>query len=176
MKQRIALLAAFTLLVSASLTAQMPAKADPWTGLHFLVGSWEAKTTGGAAQAESSGDYSFHFELRGHVLARHSAGKNCKGPDDFDCQHNDLLYIYPEGPVQALQAIYFDNEGHVIHYSVSIPRPGRVVFLSDPALPGPQFRLTYELAGGVMTGRFQLQLPGQTEFATYLEWSGKQLH
>jgi hypothetical protein len=79
----------------------------------------------------------------------------------------------PRATESALQAIYFDNEGHVIHYDVSTPKPGSVVFLSDPAQPGPQYRLSYELLDGVMTGKFELKMPGQTEFMSYLEWSGK---
>jgi len=173
MKRRFAFLAALALLTGCGLSAQAPAKIDPWAGLRFLIGSWEAKTTGGMAQAQSSAAYAFQLELRDHVLARHLSGGACKGPEDFDCQHNDLLYIYLEGPGQTLEAIYFDNEGHVIHYSVATPRPGSVVFLSDPAQPGPQFRLSYDLADGVMTGKFQLRMPGQTEFASYLEWNGK---
>jgi len=105
------------------------------------------------------------------VLARHSGYDACKGPEDFNCRHTDLLYLFPEGPDQALKAIYFDNEGHVIHYTVASPRPGTVVLLSEAA-PGPQFRLTYELEGNIMTGRFQIKMPGQADFGTYLEWSG----
>jgi hypothetical protein len=70
-----------------------------------------------------------------------------------------------------MQAIYFDNEGHVIHYEVSTPKPGVVVPLSQPS-HGPQFLLTYELKGALMTGRFQMQMPGQSDWRTYLEWSG----
>ena len=73
----------------------------------------------------------------------------------------------------ALQAIYFDNEGHVIHFDVSTPKPNSVVFLSDPAQPGPQYRLSYELVEGVMSGKFELKMPGQPDFTSYLEWSGK---
>ncbi len=178
MKRQLVPFTAMALLMACGLFAQAPAKtdpnSDPWAGLRFLLGTWEAKTTGGMAQAQTSGAYSFRLELRDHVLARHSSGGACKGPEDFDCQHSDLFYIYPVGIGEKLQAIYFDNEGHVIHYGVSTPKPGTVVFLSDPAQPGPQFRLSYELGDGVMTGKFQLRMPGQTEFASYLEWSGKQ--
>lgn len=97
----------------------------------------------------------------------------CKGPADFDCQHGDLLYIYSAGSGETLQAIYFDYEGHVIQYGVSTPKPTMAVFLSDPTQPGAQFRLSYELAEGVMTGKFQMKMPGQAEFMSYLEWSGK---
>ena len=177
MKRRFALLASMALLtacgVAAQISAQSPAKADPWAGVRFLLGSWGAKTNGGMAQAQASAGYAFRLELRDHVLARHSRSGACTAPDDFDCQHSDLLYIYPSGNGLALQAIYFDNEGHVIHYDVSTPKPGNVVFLSDPAQPGPQFRLSYELLDGVMTGKFELKMPGQTDFISYLEWSGK---
>lgn len=161
----------------AQVPAQVPAKADlktdPWAGLRFLIGSWEAKTTGGTAQAQASATYAFRLELRDHVLARQSSSGPCSGPDDFDCRHSDLLYIYPGASGQTWQAIYFDNEGHVIHYDVSTPRPAAAVFLSDATQPGPQFRLTYELHEGVMTGKFELKAPGQADFMSYLEWSGK---
>jgi hypothetical protein len=189
MKRRIALSAALALLTACAVSAQTstqppapasaqtpaksPAKADSWAGIRFLLGSWEAKTTGGVAQAQVSASYSFRLELRDHVLARHSRSGSCSAPDDFDCQHSDLLYVYPAGTGAALEAIYFDNEGHIIHYAVSTPKPGTVVFLSDPAQPGPQYRLSYTFLAGVMSGQFEMKMPSQTEFTSYLEWNGK---
>lgn len=168
---------ALVFLCACTLFAQTTQKAatDVWKPLQFLVGTWEAKTQGGSAQATSAGTYSFAFELGNHVIGRHSDNNNgtCKGPADFNCDHGDLLYIYPEGPGQALKAIYFDNEGHVIHYDVSAPTPSKAIFLSDPSQPGPQFRLSYELKGRTMQGKFEIRLPGQSEFKTYLEWSGE---
>jgi hypothetical protein len=181
MKMRFVLPPAIVLLAACGLsaqtpaqtTAQTPAKADPWTGVRFLIGSWEAKTTGGVAQAQASSGYTFRLELRGHVLARHSRSGACIAPDDFDCQHNDLLYIYPAANGQTLEAIYFDNEGHFIRYDVSAPKAGTAVFLSDASQPGPQYRLSYELADGALSGKFELKMPGQADFMSYLEWSGK---
>jgi hypothetical protein len=182
---RFALPAAIVLLAACGLSAQTPAqtptqtpaqnsvKTDPWIGLRFLIGSWEAKTTGGVAQAQASAGYTFRLELRDHVLARHTRSGACIAPDDFDCQHSDLFYIYPSSSGKAFEAIYFDNEGHVIHYDVSTPKAGTAVFLSDASQPGPQYRLSYELADGVLSGRFELKMPGESEFMTYLEWSGK---
>jgi hypothetical protein len=80
--------------------------------------------------------------------------------------------VYPDSSGTDLKAIYFDNEGHVIHYAVSSSIPGSVVFLSDPSVPGPQFRLMYELRERVLYGKFQLRVPGQNDFKSYLEWSG----
>jgi hypothetical protein len=186
MKRCFALLATLALSMTCNLPAQAPAsapaqtpaqtqaKADPWASLRFLLGSWEAKTTGGFAQAKASAGYAFRLELRDHILARHSRSGACNASDDFDCQHSDLLYLYPAANGSAQQAIYFDNEGHVIRYDVTVPAPNSVVFLSDPTQPGPQYRLSYEFVDGVMSGKFELKMPGQADFTSYLEWSGKQ--
>lgn len=145
---------------------------DPWRPLRFLLGTWEGRTQGGAAQASASGAYTFQLDLRNHVLARHTAGDTCKGPADFNCEHSDLLYVYRPGPGQLLKAIYFDNEGHVINYDVTTPEPNTAVFMSPATGPGPQFRLMYKLDGRVMKGAFQMRMPGQNDFRSYLEWAG----
>lgn len=155
--------------MAAAMQAQNgTAASDPFQALRFLKGTWQAKATRADGVAVD-GTYSFAPDLRGTVLARHDLSQtSCKGPAGFDCEHGDLLYVYPEGG--GLKAIYFDNEGHVIHYGVTVPTSNSVQFLSEGA--GPQFRLTYELKGGVMFGRFQMQMPGQPEWRSYLEWSG----
>jgi hypothetical protein len=170
-----ALLCVAALFCTASLIAQDhpgSAPAPPsWKPLEFLMGTWEAKTQGDSA-ASATGTYIFQPELRGHVLARHSSSATCKGPADFDCEHGDLLYIYQDVPEPRFRAIYFDNEGHAIHYDVSSPAPNVAIFLSNSSQPGPQYRLSYELRGSIMYGKFQMRMPGQTEFKSYLEWSG----
>lgn len=165
---------AVALLFSSYLGAQTRASApaDPLQGLQFLQGTWQAQTQGNGSGPAVSGTYVFRRELGGHVLARHSSSDACKGPADFDCDHHDLLYVYQDSPGQPLKAIYFDNEGHVIHYDVLTPTPAQVMFLSDSSQPGPRFRLTYQLSNAVMSGKFQMQMPGQSEWKSYLEWSG----
>lgn len=166
-------LLAVSLFLSASLLAQStaPATSDTWKSLRFLVGSWEAKTT--TANVQGTGIYSFQLDLRDHVLVRHAVNSSCKAPSDYDCEHSDILYIYEDAPGQPLKAIYFDNEGHVIRYSVSTPTATSVVLLSEETKTSPQFRLSYEFKEGVMTGKFQIKPPtSQAEFRTYLEWSG----
>lgn len=163
------------LTISAGLLGAQntPATAsEQWNALHFLEGTWDAQTAGGASGATAAGSYVFRKELGGHILARHSSSTGCEGPDDFDCEHGDLLYIFQDSPGQPLRAIYFDNEGHVIHYNVSTPGPEQVLLISDASVPGPRFRLIYERRSGVMSGKFQVQLPGQPEWKSYLEWSG----
>jgi hypothetical protein len=164
------------LLLVFPLAAQKPASApsDPWQSLSFLQGTWAASTTGaGSSGGKVIGTYTFSPELGNHILARHTINvEGCKGPATFDCDHGDLLYLYQDDPGQPFKAIYFDNEGHVIHYDVSTPSAASAVFLSDASRPGPQFRLMYELKDGVMWGKFQMRMPGPSEWKSYLEWSG----
>ena len=151
----------------------LSASADSWKALAFLEGTWDAHAQGGSAGAQSNGRYTFKPELKHHVLVRKSEDyAACKGPTSFDCEHNDLLYVYQEAENQPLKAIYFDNEGHVIHYDVSTPDSTTAIFLSDASPSAPQFRLVYVLKDAVMSGKFQMRMPGQAEWKSFLEWSG----
>ncbi len=155
--------------IDASTAQDVPLRtSDPLTALSFLEGTWTANATGAGT---SSGKYTFRRELGGHVLARHAATDRCAGPNDFDCGHGDLLYVYPDGPGSSLKAIYLDNEGHVLHYTISTPEHGVALFLTEPG-PGPCFRLVYTLQGTLLSGKFQMQAPSQDTWTSYLEWSG----
>ncbi len=56
--------------------------------------------------------------------------------------------------------------------AVAYMRATTVVFLSDASSNGPQFRLTYQRKDLTMYGKFQMRMPGQEEWQSYLEWSG----
>jgi hypothetical protein len=164
-------LAIALILLALPLFGQTAPASDPFKDLAFLRGPWEANVQGG--EITSRGTYTFKPELDNHILSRKSVNKaSCKDPADFDCEHSDLLYVYVDAPGAPLKAIYFDNGGHVIHYNVTTPTPTTAVFLSDGSQPGPVFRITYELKGAIMAGKFQMQMPGQTDWKSYLEWSG----
>lgn len=165
----------FALMLALPAVAQNTPQphSDPFQSISFLIGTWEAKTVN-TPDVAAGGTYTFRAELNGHVVARHtfSDSTGCKGPADFNCEHSDMLYIYADAPDQPLHAIYFDNEGHVIHYAVTAPTSTSAEFLSDTQQPGPQFRLFYELKGTVMSGKFQMRVPGQPDWKSYLEWTG----
>jgi hypothetical protein len=151
----------------------LAAPTDPWKALAFLEGTWNAHTEGGSAQAQGNGTYTFAPELKHHVLVRRNGDSvGCTGPKGFDCEHSDVLYIYQEAQDQPLKAIYFDSEGHVIHYAVSTPDSTTAVFISEASPTGPQFQLVYQLKDAVISGKFQMRMPGQSAWKSYLEWSG----
>lgn len=170
MKQIIAM--ALLTLSSVAVQRGLAATDNPWDSIRFLEGTWEARSSGGSVGAHASGSYTFTRELKDHILVRRTdVGVTCNGPKSFDCDHNDLLYIFQDAEGQPLKGIYFDNEGHVIHYDVSVPTANTVIFLS-PEAAGPQFRLVYELKDTVMSGKFQMRMPGQADWKSYLEWAG----
>jgi hypothetical protein len=159
------------------------AAADPLSPLDFLLGTWSAKSdaSAGSAGAASLGTYTFRRDLSGHALARTSSTDACKGPKAFDCDHHDQLTIFPDPNGQAIHgaslfALYLDNEGHVIYYTITMPDPHTVLFDSQGPKAAPKFRLLYHLEGSspkaVMSGKFQMAPPGSDSYHSYLEWSG----
>ena len=126
------------------------------------------------------GTYTFSRGLDGHVLERTSTAAACKGPADFNCKHHDQLTIFPDANAQAIHhssllALFLDNEGHVIYYTLTAPDPQTVMFNSQSPASAPKFRLIYHRKGDVMSGKFQMAAPGSDDFHSYLEWSGTKL-
>ncbi len=140
-------------LIAATLSGQTP----DWKPLDFLLGKWhgvarEKETQMGAGQ----GDYSFTLDLDKKIIVRRNNATYASG-----VTHDDLLIIYVDG---ATRAIYFDSEGHVIRYKITVPEANRAVFESDSA---PKYRLTYWLDRGSLNGKFEIA------DKTYLTWTSK---
>ena len=118
------------------------ARSLPLDPLRFLVGSWQGE--GGGQPAQGSGSASFKLDLDGRVLVRRNHSEYPATAGKPAITHDDLMIIYPEPGTKRLEAVYFDNEGHVIEYVVEVSRDGqRVVLSSEPEPSSPTFRLTY---------------------------------
>jgi hypothetical protein len=148
------------LIGACALSAQPPLER-----VSFLLGGWttDTDTELGHATALST----FAQELDRQILTRRGSTKYTSGKNAGQ-GHDDLLIVYPEGPNGGMKAIYFDAEGHVIHYTVTVPEPNTAVFDSDPAQPGPRYRLTHKVTGRQMETRFEVAAPGQTSYQTYV--------
>ena len=163
---------AILLLISTDLLGQ---PADQWKDLRFLIGEWSG-AGGGAATGQGMGTYTFLSELDGKVLVRRSSADYPAANGRPAIHHVDVMTVYFESEGKAPEAIYFDNEGHVIHYAVETDAAGKVARFVSPEQAGqPRFRLTYrETAPGVVAGQFEVAPPGKpAAFTGYQEWSAQ---
>ncbi len=81
-------------------------------------------------------------------------------------------------PAGETKAMYFDNEGHVISYRVNLGPSKSIVFVSDSAMAGPRFRLTYTVVAADTLGiRFEIAPPGKPElFSPYITAQAYRVH
>jgi hypothetical protein len=154
-------------LVLASIVA---ARAEPPASLvplRFLLGDWEAIPDSSGA----TGGFSFSPGVQDHVIVRTNYSISPAVDGKPASRHDDLMVIFEEAG--TVRADYFDNEGHVIRY-VAQPKAASVVFVSEIKPSEPRYRLTYDLADGVLNGRFEVAAPGKPEaFIQYLAWKAR---
>jgi hypothetical protein len=159
------------LAAATSLRAQAP---DPWTDFRVLVGKWEG--VGKGAPGTGGGTFAFELTLDGSVLLRRSHSEYPAAGDRPSAVHDDLMLIYREGP--AIQAIYFDNEKHVIHYAVALsPSPRTITFTSPIAPNAPRYRFIYRVIDGdTVNSRFEMAPPDKPDaFALYIEGDARRV-
>jgi hypothetical protein len=154
-------------VVFAQTPANKPAP-DPLQRFAFLLGKWDAE--GGGQPGSGMGAFSFDAELDRHILVRHNYAQYGKDVE-AGTRHDDLLIVYLETASEGPRAIYFDSEGHVIRYRVTIPKAGSVVFESDGSQPGSRYRLSYALKGAVLEGTFEIANSSAAPYKTYLTWT-----
>ncbi len=155
--------------VPAIRAAEPPAPPKvSWDSLGFLMGDWIGEGGGGPGQGE--GSFSFTPDLQGRILVRKNQAKYPATAERPAFTHDDLMVVYQEAP-PAMRADYFDNEGHVIRYTVEVSKDGNsAVFLSEPSSSGPRFRLTYAKTGAdTVSIKFEIAVPGKPEFTPYLQ-------
>jgi hypothetical protein len=132
--------------------------APTWDRWQFLIGDWAGE--GGGDPGQGAGAFSLKPDLDGRVLIRKNRSDYPATKDKPAYHHEDLMIVYPEGP--AGHAIYFDNEGHVIHYGIEFGHDGgAVVFTSVAHASTPRFRLTYNKSGLDKVGiQFEIDVNG----------------
>jgi len=150
---------AATLAVLALLAAPAVRAADqPWPDLGFLLGDWEGGGSGKPGQG--SGSFSFTPDLQDQVLVRRSHSEYPAAEGRPATVHDDLMIVYAQ---KSPQASYFDNEGHVIHYGVTVDQGAHTAtFTSDDPAPSPGFRLIYkQVAADQLRVTFEISPTGK---------------
>jgi uncharacterized glyoxalase superfamily protein PhnB len=129
------LLVALTLVPFLSLQAQQPPPAPPtnqWKDFDFLVGEWT--WVGGGRPGQGKGLSTLRPELGGTVLVRKTHLDYPATKERAAFGHDDLIYVYHDPQDNSVHAIFFDGEGHVIRYAVTVASDGNSTeFLSDAA-------------------------------------------
>jgi len=147
--------------------AQQASQAARWEGWQTLIGFW----VGEGDPAQGVSHFSFLPDLQGKILIRKNHAEYPATKDRPATVHDDLLIVYGETEADR-KAVYFDNEGHVIEYAVSVSADRKtIVFVSPPAAGAPRYRLSYfEQDRDRFRITFEIAPPGRPEaFAPYLE-------
>ena len=135
---------------------------NSWDQSQFLIGSWSSPVSGQPGQGVSDST-TFSYELDKKIIVRKSRAEFAPEPREAQgLVHEDLLVTYQQPGETHFRAIYFDNESHIIHYTLSFPaRQPAVVFESEASETSPRARLNYETAGeDTLVTEFFVAAPG----------------
>ena len=151
------------LLLSISSFAQ---QSTTWAKWQWLIGDWQGEGTG--KPGAGTGTFSFKPDLNEKILVRKSHSEYPAAPGKPAISHDDLMIVYPDYSGAPSKAIYFDNEGHTINYTIAYIVDG-IVLTSDLIPHVPTFRLTYSLLHDeTINTKFEMSQDGE-KFKTYVE-------
>jgi len=141
-----------------------------WNKWNWIVGEWVGEGNGQPGQGE--GKFTFRFDLDNNVLVREAFSEYPATKDKPAIMHKDLMIVYRDLAGVPNKAIYFDNENHVINYTVTISEKS-IVFLSEKLANMPIFRLTYIFINDESVSiKFEMSQDG-VSFSTYIEGTSK---
>lgn len=156
--------------VSLSLIALLALAQAPSDPLDFLVGDWVGEGSGEPGQG--TGGSSMHWDLQHKILVRTNYAEYPQAGGRPAISHQDLMIIYADDSDKGRRAIYFDSEGHVINYAVTVSVDGNAVeFLSESRPGASRYRFTYrKTSSRALKLSFDIAPPDQPDaFKTYTD-------
>lgn len=139
---------------------------------NWLIGNWEG--IGNGKPGEGKGVFSFEYQLDQNVIVRKSRSEYPSRDSKKMTVHDDLLVVYLDENKNLSKAIYFDNEGHVINYSITYTEK-TITFLSETKPDQPTFRLIYSLLeNNEVNTAFEISMDGKN-FKTYIKGKSKKI-
>lgn len=162
-----------TLLFSGFLSISSAQQSDLWVKWSWLIGEWRGEGTGQPGQG--GGTFSFRSDLDGKILVRKSHSEYPATENKQAVTHDDLMIIYPDQSGSPASAIYFDNEGHKISYSISYAARS-IILISEKVQGSPVFRLTYTLLdNNSVNTKFEMSQDG-VNYTVYIEGKSKRMN
>ena len=162
MKLKFIFLFTFSFFIVSSFAQQN----SPWNNWSWLTGDWKGEGSGQPGQG--GGTFSFQLDLDGKIMVRKSHSEYPANANQPAAIHNDLMIVSLDFGGNPTKAIYFDNEGHTINYTITYA-PKTIVLLSDKIPNVPVFRLTYSLLDDQKVNtKFEMSQDGE-KFMTYIE-------
>jgi hypothetical protein len=163
---KILLIIIFCGILTTGFSQQKPS----WDQWSWLTGEWVGEGSG--QPGTGGGTFSFKTDLDQNVLIRKSHSEYPATASKSKVIHDDLMVVYPDYSGIPSKAIYFDNEGHTINYSISYS--DKTIILTSDKIPNvPVFRLSYSLLDNeTVNTKFEMSQDGE-KFFTYIEGKSK---
>jgi hypothetical protein len=150
-------------------SAQQKTTCDKWD---WLIGDWKGEGAGQPGQG--SGTFSFSFDLDKNIIIRKSHSEYPASDSKPKIIHDDLMIVYLDIAGSPNKAIYFDNEGHTISYTITYSDKS-IVLTSDKIPNTPVFRLVYTLLDSeTVNTRFEMSQDGD-KYRPYVEGKSKKV-
>jgi hypothetical protein len=155
-------------MIATGFSQQKPS----WDRWSWLTGEWIGEGSG--KPGDGGGTFSFKTDLDQNILVRKSHSEYPATANKPQVIHDDLMVVYPDFSGNPAKAIYFDNEGHTINYSITYSDKS-IILTSDKIPNVPIFKLTYSLLDNeTVNTKFEMSQDG-VKFFTYIEGKSKKL-
>ena len=162
----------FTIGFLTLVTVALGQNNSSWAKWTWLIGDWKGE--GAGEPGKGSGTFSFRPDLDEKILVRKSHSVYPAMNDKPAIIHDDLLIVSLDFTGNPSKAVYFDNEGHTINYSITYSE-NEIVLKSEKNPGVPVFRLTYTLLDKeTVNTKFEMSKDGM-QFMTYVEGKSKKL-
>jgi hypothetical protein len=159
-----------SMILLGILTNSIGQQNSNWKKWDWLIGEWIGE--GGGQPGVGGGTFSFKPDLDNNILVRKSHSEYPATVNKPKVIHDDLMVVYSDFTGAPSKAIYFDNEGHTINYTITYSDKS-IVLTSDKITNAPVFRLTYTLLENKMVDtKFEISQDGE-KFMTYIEGKSK---
>ena len=162
----------FTIALWGTLSVGFGQQKSPWEKWNWLMGEWKGEGSGQPGQG--GGTCSFSFDLDKKIVVRKNHAEYPATEKKPLIIHDDLMIVYLDFTGVPSKAIYFDNEGHTINYTISYSDKS-IVMTSDKIPNVPVFRLTYVSDDNQTMGiKFEMSQDGE-KYITYTEGKCKKV-